>query len=299
VNPGSTLPSFALRLLYNISMSFQLIKSDHQQFLKNLISHFPDLDLPGFGAQLAALIDRIHQDIPEKRRISIGRYSIVKALGNELFSLLTDQGHSALEIGAQLVDYQEGDIFTRAVGLKLLVESALENGDPAPAQPYFEATAAGEDWITRECASGLVRPLIKSFPDQAREWYLELVKSPNPNLRRFVSESLRPVAENHWFHQEPDYSLEIIEHLFSESAPYPRTSVGNNLSDWMRVDQETAWPVVDRLAHSGDPNSYWIAYRACRNLVKKQPLKVLDLLGVDEYKYKNRVHRREERSNPN
>jgi cytochrome bd-type quinol oxidase subunit 1 len=31
---------------------------------------------------------------------------------------------------------------------------------------------------------------------------------------------------------------------------------------------------------------------ACRNLVKKEPIKVMDLLKVDEYKYKKRIHKR-------
>jgi hypothetical protein len=58
------------------------------------------------------------------------------------------------------------------------------------------------------------------------------------------------------------------------------------------VDENIAWPIVKELAENGDENSHWIAYRACRNLVKKEPLKVMDLLGVEEYKYKSRVHRK-------
>ena len=107
-----------------------------------------------------------------------------------------------------------------------------------------------------------------------------------------MSESLRPVVENKWFHKNPDYALGIIRHLFQESAPYPRTSVGNSLSDWLRVDKVVAWPIVEELGRNGDKNSHWIAYRACRNLVKKEPLKVMDLLGVEEYKYKSSVHRK-------
>ncbi len=85
--------------------------------------------------------------------------------------------------------------------------------------------------MVRECSSGLVRKLTRAFPDLMRAWYLDLVQSQDANQRRFVSESLRPVVENKWFHKEPDYALGIIKHLFQESAPYPRTSVGNNLSD--------------------------------------------------------------------
>jgi len=273
-------------------MPFQLISSEQRDTLQDLVARIPDLEIAEITANLASLIHRVHQDIPEKRRTSTGRYSIVKALGREFYLLLQDQGLSSLDIGTQIFNCPGGNTFVRALGLKLLVESALESGNIAEIQPNFETAAGAEDWILRECASGLVRPLIKTFPDQARVWYLELVRSPDPNLRRFVSESLRPVVENRWFHKTPDYALGIITNLFQESDPYPRTSVGNSLSDWMRVDQNTAWPIVEQLINSGDSNSYWIAYRACRNLVKKQPLKVLDLLGVDEFKYKKQVYRR-------
>ena len=57
---------------------------------------------------------------------------------------------------------------------------------------------------------------------------------------------------------------------------------------------DLVYDLVKELVDSGDKNSYWIAYRACRNLVKKEPIKVMDLLKVDEYKYKKRIHKRSE-----
>ena len=237
------------------------------------------------------MIDQIRNDIPHKRRISTGRYSIVKALGKALLPLLDDP----FGFGLSLFE-NPGDPFVRSLGTQLLSLWTVENGSLDPVKEFFEAGAAEkDDWIVRECASGLVRKLIQTFPEESRIWYLELVESPDPNQRRFVSESLRPVVENRWFHKEPEYALGVIRHLFKESDPYPRTSVGNNLSDWMRVNQEIAWPIVEELAQNGDNNSFWIAYRACRNYVKKEPLKVMDLLGVDEYKYKSRVHKRSDR----
>ena len=238
---------------------------------------------------LVAIIEQIRSDIPEKRRISTGRYSIVKALGEALFAKLEDPFSFSVAIFEH-----PGDPFVRSTALQLLSLWAVEQNDLERVIPHFESAAADENWIVRECASGLVRKVIKAFPRESRSWYLDLVKSPNPNQRRFVSESLRPVVENRWFHKQPAYALDILQHLFQESAPYPRTSVGNNLSDWIRVDQETAWPIVEELAQNGDSNAYWIATRACRNYVKKEPIKVMDLLGVDEYRYKNRVHKRED-----
>ena len=80
--------------------------------------------------------------------------------------------------------------------------------------------------------------------------------------------------------------------IFWESAPYPRTSVGNNLSDLAKRHPEMVYKLVKELVDSGNKHSYWIAYRACRNLVKQEPIRLMNILKVDEYKYKQRVHRR-------
>jgi hypothetical protein len=259
-----------------------------------VIREIPVSDSQTIATDLARLVDQIHQDIPEKRRISTGRYSIVKAMGSSLYPQLIDHNLSPRDFAIQLFVDPETNPFVRAIGLKLMAVACMENPELSAIQPYFETAAGDENWILRECVSGLVRPLINNYPEELRNWYLDLVKFPDPNQRRFVSESLRPVVENRWFHNQPEYALDIIRHLFKEAAPHPRTSVGNNLSDWMRVDHDTAWPIVEELAQNGDPNSYWIAYRACRNYVKKEPIKVMDVLGVDQYKYKNRIHQRED-----
>jgi 3-methyladenine DNA glycosylase AlkC len=102
------------------------------------------------------------------------------------------------------------------------------------------------------------------------------------------SDLLRPVVENHWMRKEPAYSLAVLRLLFKEKDPYPRTSVGNNLSDLSRPNPELIFEIVAELIASGDANSAWIAYRACRNLVKQDPQRVMDGLGISEYHYKDR-----------
>ena len=75
-----------------------------------------------------------------------------------------------------------------------------------------------------------------------------------------------------------------------------RTSVGNNLSDISRRNPELVFQLVDELVAMKDKNAYWIATRACRNLVKEYPIRVMDALEIDEYKYKNRIHKRSDYS---
>ena len=271
----------------------RIITPHHQKLLNDLVIEFPNKDIKKIAADLERLIGIIHKDIPAKKRISTGRYSIIKALGKDMYDPLIEAEVKPFEFACELFDDPELEPFVRSTAVQIISLTGLGNDDLSPVLPVFEKAAADENWIVRECSSGLVRKLVKAYPEEMRSWYLEMVQSDDPNQRRFVSESLRPVVENKWFKNDPDYALGIIKHLFFESDPYPRTSVGNSLSDWLRVDEATGWPIIQELARNGDPNSYWIAYRACRNLVKKDTNKVMDLLGVEEYKYKKNDYRRE------
>jgi 3-methyladenine DNA glycosylase AlkC len=260
--------------------------------IQELVDEVPDLELGVIAAKLQKLIETIHKDIPERKRVSKGRYSIVKVLGMDIYPMLEAGSINVLDFGKKLFQDSQFDPFVRSTGVQLCSLVGFKTGDLDQALSVIKQAAGDENWIVRECASGLVRKLIKAYPGEMRTWYLKLVKSKDPLLRRFVSESMRPVVENKWFKKDPEYVLGIIKQLFRETEEYPRTSIGNNLSDWMRVDQEVAWPIVSELAKNGDPNSYWIAYRACRNYVKTEPEKVMDLLGVDEYKYKSTIYKR-------
>ena len=132
--------------------------------------------------------------------------------------------------------------------------------------PYFETAATSAEWDVREFAQMFFRKFIKKYPVEMKAYFLRLVSSEDANIRRFVGETLRPVQENQWFYQQPEYPLSILRHLFQERSPYPRTSVGNNLSDLARRLPELVYDLVVELVASGDKNSYWIASRACRNL---------------------------------
>ena len=269
---------------------FQLITPDHKKELQKLLQRVPKTDLSNIVEDLASLINQIRHDIPEKKRISTGRYTIIKKLGQDTYPLLKETGVNPFEFAADIYNLPEIDPFVRSFAVQLIAIYCLDSGDLTKTLPFFECAAGDEDWIVRECSSGLIRKLVKAYPAELSKWYLGLVISSDPLQRRFVSESLRPVVENRWIHKDPEYALSIIQKLYKESAPYPRTSVGNNLSDWMRVDSERAWRIVEELATNGDKNSYWIAYRACRNLVKTKPVQVMKLLDVEEYKYKTRTH---------
>lgn len=239
------------------------------------------------------ILDALYGNIPENKRVSFGRVYTVQVLSKHLFSSLVETNANVYEIGTALFEKSE-DFLTKGVALGILSFYGVE--DYTKALPFFDASASSADWNLREFAQMFFRKLIRKWPDEMKEHLLKLTASKDPNIRRFVSETLRPVKENRWFYKRPTYSLSILRNLFKESAEYPRTSVGNNLSDLARHLPDLVFGLVEELVTSGDRNSYWIAYRACRNLVKKEEIRVMNLLHVDEYRYKKRVYKRSEYS---
>jgi 3-methyladenine DNA glycosylase AlkC len=259
------------------------------QIQRDVVSRFiqgeDDLAL----SSIPLVLDAMYAAIPEKKRISHGRFTTIKILAEYLFEQFAAAGVSTLETGAVIASQSED---YRAVGVGLGILSLYGLEDYVSVLPYFEAVAQADHWEPREYAQGLFRKIVKQHRHEIKTYLLSLVQSDDPNLRRFVSEMLRPVVENQWLYRDIDYSLSILRYLFKESKPYPRTSVGNNLSDIARRKPELVYELVAELVAMNDKNATWIATRACRNLVKKEPLRVMDLLGVDEYKYKQRVYRR-------
>ncbi len=116
----------------------------------------------------------------------------------------------------------------------------------------------------------------RSLKKELEETFGRTVESASERYLKpfYRTETLRPVQENKWFYKNPDYPLSVLRYLFKENSGYPRASVGNNLSALSRHLPDLVYTLVEELVGSVDKNSYWIAYRACRNLVKKEPVKV-------------------------
>jgi 3-methyladenine DNA glycosylase AlkC len=239
--------------------------------------------------QISAVLAELHAGIPDTKRTSYGIVYTVRLLSQYLYTQLAQTGAPVQKV-ANAIYAQSVDTKPRSVALGMM--SFLGPDGLKDTLSCFETAAASPDWEMREMAQGLFRRLVGKYPNDVRGFLHRLSLSPDANLRRFVAETLRPVQENRWLYQDPEYSLSILRSMFQERAPYPRTSVGNNLSDLARRLPELVCSLVKELVESGDANSRWIAHRACRNLVKSDPIRVMDLLRVDEYQYKKRVYRR-------
>jgi 3-methyladenine DNA glycosylase AlkC len=256
---------------------------------KDVICAIQQQDYAAATKSIPAVLDELYANIPDNKRLSYGRVHTIKVLSEYLHNRLVETDAPVYHIASQM--FEKGDDY-RSKGVALGILSFHGLGDFKAVLLCFQASASSSEWDLRELAQMFFRKLIRKHPDEAREYLLELAKSQDANLRRFVSETLRPVQENRWFYKNPDYPLSILRCMLAESAPYPRTSVGNNLSDLARQLPDLVYDLIKELVASGDKNSYWVAYRACRNLVKQDPIRVMELLHVDEYKYKDRVYKR-------
>lgn len=241
-----------------------------------------------------AMVTTIHGSIPDKKRISNGIHYVIKTLGEGLYNHLIELDQPPLNISRQLYEKCEDfNFYTMGVSLQIMSFCALKNENILnEISQNFENAASSADWELREHAAGFFRKVVKALPDDARKILIRFSGSECDKLRRFVSETLRPVADGQWIQKQPGYSLGIIRRLFKEPEPYPRASVGNNLSDLSRHNSELIYKIVEELVGLNDRNADWIAFRACRNLVKNDPVRVMDLLGIDEYKYKDRYFKR-------
>lgn len=240
--------------------------------------------------KLRSLKVDFYAGIPAKQRISRGITWVLQRISLLLASECGDQKQIRTIVDNLYGSLSPDDLM---VGVPIFLMAEYGKTDPSSALNFFEQTANSNDWVVREFAAGGAHQLIKPCREIIFPWFKKIAFSDQPRLRRFVSESLRPVAANKWLCKEPEISLDILRLLFCEADPYARTSVGNNLSDLARQNPDLIQGIVRELVESGDKNSYWIAYRACRNMVKKDPERIMNLLGVDEYHYKDRNFYRE------
>jgi len=234
---------------------------------------------------LRELQDEIYAAIPSKQRTGRGITWVLERISTLICSAgLEDAQLQSIALGLAS-NLPETD---RLFGVPIFLMANYGQRHPAEVLPFFERVAASENWVVREFTQGAFRYIIHPHKDFIQPWLQQMAQSRQPYLRRFTCETLRPVTVNRWMLETPEYSLSVLQLMFREPHPYPRTSVGNNLSDLSRRQPELIFSIVQELMAMSDANSAWIAYRACRNLVKIQPQRVLDLLCVDEYHYKDR-----------
>jgi len=261
-------------------------KEFEQVIIDELIPLISEDDYQNTEGKILEIIQEMYKSIPDKKRISYGRTYVYRELSKSVYNLMKDvDGNKAIFMS----NYEHMTIVaSKSVFVGALSFIAMDLNEDL--LTFFEKVAASEEWETRELAQFNFRKVLKANKELLKDYVIGLSKNDDPNVRRFISESMRPVVENKWLQQNIEFSLDVLSNLFEETEEYPRVSVANNLSDLARYDEERILEVVEDLTNRNNDDSYFIAYRACRNLVKKYPERVGKLLGIEEYKYKGKVY---------
>jgi 3-methyladenine DNA glycosylase AlkC len=235
------------------------------------------------------LKDTIYFSIPQKQRIGRGITWVLNKISSMIIKFNDEL--DLFKAGTELYENIREDSMLTGIPVFLVSEYGIKK--PKETFDFFLKVSDAPGWVLKEFAAIAFRKPIEANRELCYDFLFSNSKNDNPNIRRFVCETLRPVVENKWILTDPDYSLIILKNMFKEENEFPRTSVGNNLSDLSKKHPELIFKIIAELVDYGNKNSYWIAYRACRNLVKKNPHKVMDILKVNEYHYKDRNYHRD------
>lgn len=151
---------------------------------------------------------------------------------------------------------------------------------------YPEASFPALVEITKRHTSEFaVRPFVRRHPEATMELMRACALDPDPHVRRFASEGLRPrlpwASRLSGFVEDPAPVLEVLEPLRSDPSKYVRTSVANNLNDIARDHPGLVLDLAERWSReSPTPETSRTVGHALRTLVKNGDQRALALIGA-------------------
>lgn len=93
-------------------------------------------------------------------------------------------------------------------------------------------------------------------------------KSENFHLRRLASEGLRPklpwASKLDLFIENPEPVFQILDILKTEHIKFVKKSVANNLTDYIKVNPEPTYELIDSWKKTDNEHTRWIINYATR-----------------------------------
>lgn len=136
---------------------------------------------------------------------------------------------------------------------------------------YFETSIKAIEQITkRNTGEYAIRPFIRQNPMKCLEIMKIWAISDNFHLRRLASEGLRPKLP--WstkldtFNDKPEVVFKILEILKEDPVMFVKKSVGNHLTDWLKVNYKPTKELLNRWKKSDNKHTQWIVKRATRKI---------------------------------
>ncbi|MHA1378323.1 MAG: DNA alkylation repair protein [Candidatus Helarchaeota archaeon] len=255
---------------------------------KRTIEFFETIDFLEFKAsnkeKLQLFLKQEYDTIPEKERIGKGEVFVAKSVSKILYALLKKKKTPKTTKATfekhilSLIEMLEADSETLIFAIYLASQLALDNFDL-----IFEKIkkwAKDENWTIRECARAPLLSGLKKNRQKIFRLYKKWVNEEDPNLRRIVAETLRPLAVNKWLRDpnKNDEVLEILTELNHDESIYVRKSVGNNLKDLTKYMPDKILDLIEKwlkdknkLNEKDQKALIWTIYQALRWLKERNP----------------------------
>ncbi|MFX1284151.1 MAG: DNA alkylation repair protein [Promethearchaeota archaeon] len=241
---------------------------------------FNDLVTNNNTDQLFELIQNTKESIPQSQRTGKG---IVWTLRN--IRQLVIQAKVPLNVKKQSLDILIVNEHWQIRHFAPLVATncSIEERNPIPYLSVIKSAATDLHFAVREAAQMTMRELLQVFPSEILQLYdKDWIVSPNENVRRCVSESLRPVlvGGKNWIRDEPEESIKRLKRLNRDPSLYVRKSVGNNLADISKRHPELVLAILREWLDENNYNKWtlFIARKACRRVFKSHSAEVNELL---------------------
>lgn len=135
---------------------------------------------------------------------------------------------------------------------------------------YERSIKAIEEITKRNTGEYAIRPFIRKYPNKCLKQMKSWAKSDNFHIRRLASEGLRPKLP--WstklatFNDTPEVVFEILELLKEDEVMFVKKSVGNHLTDWLKVNFEPTKKLLKTWQKSENKHTKWIIKRATRKI---------------------------------
>ncbi len=148
-----------------------------------------------------------------------------------------------------------------------------------------EALVACEAITRRFTAEYCVRPYVERHPKKTWAALKRWTKSPDPHVRRLVSEGLRPrlpwAPRLRSLQQDPRPALVLLEALKDDPSTLVRRSVANHLGDIAKDHPDLAVEVARRWLVDATPERRKLVAYGLRHPIKQGHMGALAALGHD------------------
>lgn len=137
---------------------------------------------------------------------------------------------------------------------------------------YDESIRAIYELTQRNTGEYAIRPYILQQPHRTLEILNEWSLDSSFHVRRLSSEGIRPKLP--WakkldvFVEDCLPVFELLENLKEDPIIFVKKSVANNIADYLKLNPEPTWLLINRWNDSDNPHTQWILKHATRRFRK-------------------------------